>query len=103
MAAEKVVEAVVDEIRTAGLVQIEVSARHVHLDKESVAILFGEGHTLTPKESLASPDSILRKKESMLSDRKVPSKMLRFLAPRESTFRLRSHSAMLLPLESTRP
>ena len=48
MAAEKVVEAVVDQIRTAGLVQIEVSARHVHLDKESVEALFGVGHKLTP-------------------------------------------------------
>ena len=59
MAAEKVVEAVVDEIRTAGLVQIEVSARHVHLDKESVAILFGEGHTLTPKRELSQPGQYL--------------------------------------------
>ena len=57
MAAEKVVEAVVDEIRTAGLVQIEVSARHVHLDKESVAI--GEGHTLTPKRELSQPGQYL--------------------------------------------
>ncbi len=59
MAAEKVVEAVVDQIRTAGLVQIEVSARHVHLDKESVAILFGEGHTLTPKRELSQPGQYL--------------------------------------------
>ena len=59
MAAEKVVEAVVDEIRTAGLVQIEASARHVHLDKESVAILFGEGHTLTPKRELSQPGQYL--------------------------------------------
>ena len=59
MAAEKVVEAVVDEIRTAGLVQIEVSARHVHLDKKSVEILFGEGHTLTPKRELSQPGQYL--------------------------------------------
>lgn len=59
MAAEKVVEAVVDQIRTAGFVQIEVSARHVHLDKESVAILFGEGHTLTPKRELSQPGQYL--------------------------------------------
>lgn len=59
MAVEKVVEAVVDQVRTAGLVQIEVSARHVHLDKESVAILFGEGHTLTPKRELSQPGQYL--------------------------------------------
>ncbi len=59
MAAEKVVEAVVDEIRTAGLVQIEVSARHVHLDKESVEVLFGVGHKLTPKRELSQPGQYL--------------------------------------------
>ena len=59
MAVEKVVEAVVDQVRAAGLVQIEVSARHVHLDKESVAILFGEGHTLTPKRELSQPGQYL--------------------------------------------
>ena len=59
MAAENVVEAVVDEIRTAGLVQIEVSARHVHLDKESVEALFGVGHKLTPKRELSQPGQYL--------------------------------------------
>lgn len=59
MAAEKVVEAVVDQIRTAGLVQIEVSARHVHLDKESVEALFGVGHKLTPKRELSQPGQYL--------------------------------------------
>ncbi len=59
MAAEKVIEAVVDEIRTAGLVQIEVSARHVHLDKESVEALFGVGHKLTPKRELSQPGQYL--------------------------------------------
>ena len=46
MAVEKVVEAVIDEIRNAGLVQLEVSARHVHLDKECVEVLFGKGYQL---------------------------------------------------------
>lgn len=59
MAVEKVVEAVVDEIKTAGLVQIEVSARHVHLDKESVEALFGVGHKLTPKRELSQPGQYL--------------------------------------------
>ena len=59
MAAEKVVEVGVDEIRTAGLVQIEVSARHVHLDKESVEALFGVGHKLTPKRELSQPGQYL--------------------------------------------
>ena len=31
-------------------IKVEVSARHVHLTQEAVEILFGKGHTLTPKK-----------------------------------------------------
>ena len=34
---------------------IETSARHIHVTKEHLAILFGEGHTLTPKKELSQP------------------------------------------------
>ncbi len=34
---------------------IETSARHVHLTEEHIAILFGEGHTLTKKKDLSQP------------------------------------------------
>ena len=34
---------------------VEISARHIHVTKEQVAILFGEGHTLTPKKDLSQP------------------------------------------------
>lgn len=34
---------------------VETSARHVHLTKEQVAILFGEGHELTVKKYLSQP------------------------------------------------
>ena len=36
-------------------VLIETSARHVHLTEEHIAILFGEGHTLTKKKDLSQP------------------------------------------------
>ena len=35
-----------------GTVPVGVSARHVHLTQEHVEILFGKGHTLTPKKEL---------------------------------------------------
>lgn len=36
-------------------VMVEISARHMHLSKEHVAILFGEGYKLTPKKDLSQP------------------------------------------------
>ena len=36
-------------------VVIETSARHVHVTKETLAILFGEGHELTKKKDLSQP------------------------------------------------
>lgn len=34
---------------------VETSARHVHVSKEDLAILFGEGHELTAKKALSQP------------------------------------------------
>lgn len=36
-------------------VLVEVSARHVHVTKEALEVLFGAGHELTPKKSLSQP------------------------------------------------
>ena len=36
-------------------VLVETSARHVHLTEEAIAVLFGEGATLTPKKPLSQP------------------------------------------------
>ena len=81
MAVEKVVNAVVDEIRTAGLVQIEVSARHVHLDKESVDILFGKGHGLTPKRELSQPGQYLEEERVEVIGPKGSFKNVAVLGP----------------------
>ena len=39
----------------ANQILIETSARHVHLTEEHIAVLFGEGHTLTNKKDLSQP------------------------------------------------
>ncbi len=36
-------------------VLVETSARHAHVTKEAVEILFGKGHTLTKKKDLSQP------------------------------------------------
>lgn len=36
-------------------VLVEVSARHAHVSQEALEILFGKGHTLTPKKDLSQP------------------------------------------------
>ncbi|MCR4668332.1 MAG: phosphate propanoyltransferase [Clostridia bacterium] len=34
---------------------VETSARHIHVTKETLEILFGKGHELTPKKDLSQP------------------------------------------------
>jgi putative phosphotransacetylase len=34
---------------------VETSARHIHVTKEHLAVLFGEGHSLTKKKDLSQP------------------------------------------------
>lgn len=36
-------------------IPIAVSARHIHLTREAVGLLFGEGHELTPRNELSQP------------------------------------------------
>ena len=56
---EKVVQAVLEAIPRAGLVEVEVSARHVHLTEAHIEILFGKGAKLTPKRPLSQPGQYL--------------------------------------------
>lgn len=50
---EGIIKAVMEAIPRAGLVEVEVSARHVHLSKEDLEFLFGAGASLTPKRDLS--------------------------------------------------
>lgn len=36
-------------------IPVAISARHIHLTTETVQVLFGEGHTLTPRNELSQP------------------------------------------------
>ena len=36
-------------------VLVEISTRHIHVTKEALETLFGEGYQLTPKKELSQP------------------------------------------------
>ncbi len=46
---------ILEEKIMAKTVLVETSARHVHVSKEALAILFGEGYELTKKKDLSQP------------------------------------------------
>ena len=46
---EEIVRQVMAAVEKSGLVEIEVSARHVHQTESDFEILFGKGKTMTPK------------------------------------------------------
>jgi acetate kinase len=48
--------ALTDSPATGRLIPIGISAHHVHLCREDVEALFGEGHRLTPAKPLAQPE-----------------------------------------------
>ena len=56
---EQIIKAVLDAIPRAGLVEVEVSARHVHLTQKHLEVLFGKGAALTPKRPLSQPGQFL--------------------------------------------
>ncbi len=56
---EEIVSAVMNAIHNAGMVEIEVSARHVHLTPDDVEVLFGQGAELKPARPLSQPGQFL--------------------------------------------
>jgi putative phosphotransacetylase len=53
-------------------VLVEVSARHVHLSREHVDILFGEGYELTPDKWLSQPGQYSCKERVNIIERREP-------------------------------
>ena len=56
---KQVIDRVVDSILDSGLVEVEVSARHVHLTQEDVEKLFGKGAVLHEKRALSQKGQYL--------------------------------------------
>lgn len=78
---EHIVEEVIKNLLKAGLVQVEVSARHVHLSKEDLEILFGSGVQLTPLRDLSQPGQFLAKERVNLIGKKGKKDQVAILGP----------------------
>jgi len=63
------------------LVEVEVSARHVHLTREHLEILFGKGAELTPKRPLSQPGQFLSEERVTLIGPKGRKERTAILGP----------------------
>ncbi|MBR3867050.1 MAG: phosphate propanoyltransferase [Butyricicoccus sp.] len=78
---DKVIQSVLDAIPRAGLVEVEVSARHVHLTDEHIEVLFGKGAKLTPKRPLSQPGQYLSEERVTLIGPKGKKERTAVLGP----------------------
>ncbi len=75
------VTAVVDVIHMAGFVEIEVSAKHVHLTEQDVETLFGRGAILEPARPLSQPGQFLSGQRVRLAGPKGTMERVAVLGP----------------------
>lgn len=75
-------------------VLVETSARHVHVSREALDILFGEGYELTHKKISHSPVSLPAKRELPLSAQNQASPQFQSSVPFVPQLRLSFHSQM---------
>lgn len=75
------VDKVIEALQREGVIQVEVSARHVHLCEESVGILFGEGAALTPKRPLSQKGQYLAEERINLIGPKGRKEKVAILGP----------------------
>jgi len=73
MISEQQLTAIVaDKLTESGFIQVETSARHVHLCQEDLETLFGKGAKLTPKRWLSQKGEFLNEERvALITDRKT--------------------------------
>ena len=62
-------------------IPIGISARHIHLTTEAVAVLFGEGHELTPRSPLSQPGQFACEEQLTVVGPKRSIEKVRVLGP----------------------
>ncbi|MED5369636.1 MAG: acetate/propionate family kinase [Myxococcota bacterium] len=70
-----------DKLEPAPPIPIGVSARHIHLTQEAVELLFGPGHTLTPRSPLSQPGQFACEEKLTLVGPKRNIEGVRVLGP----------------------
>lgn len=78
---EEIVSAVMNAIHNAGMVEVEVSARHVHLTQTDVELLFGPGTQLIPVRPLSQPGQYLSEQRVTLVGTKGRKERVAVLGP----------------------
>lgn len=78
---EQLVDKVVDTIIRAGLVEVEVSARHVHLTEQDMEVLFGKGAALHEKRPLSQKGQFLCEERVNLAGPKGRKERVAVLGP----------------------
>ena len=77
----ELIEQVMDTMTKAGLVQVEVSARHVHLTDQDVEVLFGKGAVLHEKRPLSQKGQYLSEERVTLIGPKGKKERVAVLGP----------------------
>ncbi len=84
MTAEQISAAVMNSVHRAGLVEVEVSARHVHLTQADAEVLFGPGAVLEAVRPLSQPGQFLSKQRVTLIGPKGRKERTAVLGPTRS-------------------
>ena len=78
---EQLIQKVLDTMTQAGLVEVEVSARHVHLTDKDVELLFGKGAVLHEKRPLSQKGQYLSEERVTLVGPKGRKERVAVLGP----------------------
>lgn len=97
------VSAVVDAVHMAGFVEIEVSAKHVHLTQEDVEVLFGKGAVLEPVRPLSQPGQYLSAQRVRLVGPKSTMDRVAVLGPVRSATQVELSKSDCVALGVTAP
>lgn len=81
MNMEHVIEEVIKRVKEKAFIKVEASGRHVHLSREAVDILFGEGYELTKVKELSQPGQYSCKERVNLTGPKGTIKNVAVLGP----------------------